>query len=666
VRRARPILLSFLSAAAAACTCSTAPGPVLVEVEPDDAPGHLDVALRIAGYGFAPAVQADFDDPARSQVDGTFEAALVDGPIRIALTDVSLLSEEEIGATLPAGSPPGEYDLEVVDPRGRIALLPSAFEIFAAECFENQTPCEDGDLCTIGDVCLGWRCRAGDPVTCRAADACRVAGTCDPTTGLCSDPNAEDGTPCSVSCPVGDTCQAGVCTPAVGGCLNAAPLARLSVGPGGGTAGETLFAFDASASADAEDPLASLQFRFDADGDGTWDGPFSSDPSLDHVHALPGIFSAAVEALDSGGLSGYATALVVVAAPGDEVRVTTAADERDAGATPDAPGGTGLSLREAIAWVNGQATPKTIVLAAPLDIVMTGAQRGLALLAPGAAVVGEPGVTLDFGGFNQACLRLQGPRQRLVGLTLVGCDGTFVSMTGSSQGSQVAQVAILGSGGTTIGIDALAHSPTGSPPASTIGPGNDLSGLAIALNVIGTDYQVVGNLVHGNEIGCVAYGERALFFRNVFARQVAAGPLAGAGLRIYGGVGRVEVRHNVFDRNGASGLQANPVAALEIRNNLFTGNAGFGVSSLAAGLTLDHNGYFANALGAVSSGLATSATDVLLDPLYMDGPGGDYRLLPASPAVDAGIDDGLDDANGPGPGRYDGEAPDLGAGESPY
>ena len=664
MRSAHPTLLAFLAATAAACTCSTAPAPVLLSVDPVETPDHRDAELRIMGRNFAPEVRVDFDDPAGSQVDGAFSAALLDGAVRIPLAEVSLVSGEEIRANLPAGAPVGTYDLEVVDPRGRVALLPSAFAVFEAECFESQTPCEDGDLCTTDDVCLGWRCRTGDAVVCEALDACHVAGTCDPATGLCSDPIAEDGTPCQISCPAGDTCQAGVCTPVVGGCLNTAPSASLSVNPGGGTTG-TVFALDASASADAEGLLASLQFRFDADGDGTWDGPFSSDPSLDHVYALPGVFSAAVEVIDPGGLSRYATALVVVAAQGDEVGVTTQADERDPGATPSQPGGTGLSLREAIAWVNGQATPRTIVLAAPLTIVMTGSQRDLSLNAPGASVVGEPGVTLDFGGFNQACFRLNGPGQLLVGVTLVGCSNTFVSMTESSLGSQVAQVAILGSGGTAVGIDALAYSPTGSPPASTIGPGNDLSGLAIALNVVGTDYQVVGNLAHGNEIGCVAYGGRALFFRNVFARQVAAGPLDGAGLRIYGGVGPVDVRHNVFDRNAASGLQANPVAALEIRNNLFTANGRFGVSAWAAGLTLDHNGYFQNALGPVSSELATGASDVLLHPLYVDGPGGDYRLLPASPAVDAGFDTGLD-VNGPGPNVYDGLAPDLGAEESPY
>ena len=53
-----------------------------------------------------------------------------------------------------------------------------------------------------------------------AADAAGVdspapdAGTCNPSTGVCCNPNASDGTECNdgLACTTGDTCQAGVCT----------------------------------------------------------------------------------------------------------------------------------------------------------------------------------------------------------------------------------------------------------------------------------------------------------------------------------------------------------------------------------------------------------------------------------------------------------------------
>lgn len=86
--------------------------------------------------------------------------------------------------------------------------------------------CDDGDACTRTDTCHGGVCVGGDPVVCAALDQCHDAGTCDPKTGACSNPDKEDGVPCNDAnaCTLGDTCQGGVCTggsPVV--CLNFNP-----------------------------------------------------------------------------------------------------------------------------------------------------------------------------------------------------------------------------------------------------------------------------------------------------------------------------------------------------------------------------------------------------------------------------------------------------------
>jgi hypothetical protein len=85
----------------------------------------------------------------------------------------------------------------------------------------DGTACDDGSACTAGETCHAGVC--GLPtatVTCTALDQCHVAGTCDPATGLCSNPPAANGTPCSDgrTCTTGDSCQSGVCTPAVSNC----------------------------------------------------------------------------------------------------------------------------------------------------------------------------------------------------------------------------------------------------------------------------------------------------------------------------------------------------------------------------------------------------------------------------------------------------------------
>jgi hypothetical protein len=77
----------------------------------------------------------------------------------------------------------------------------------------DGTACDDGDRCTVGDTCQQGVCTGGNPVVCTASDQCHVAGTCDPATGQCTNPNAADGASCDDgnACTQTDTCQAGVC-----------------------------------------------------------------------------------------------------------------------------------------------------------------------------------------------------------------------------------------------------------------------------------------------------------------------------------------------------------------------------------------------------------------------------------------------------------------------
>jgi alpha-tubulin suppressor-like RCC1 family protein len=77
----------------------------------------------------------------------------------------------------------------------------------------NGTACSDGNACTMTDVCSAGVCRGTNPVTCAPADQCHFQGTCDPTTGTCGYAPMFDGTPCNDgnACSVNDVCQAGLC-----------------------------------------------------------------------------------------------------------------------------------------------------------------------------------------------------------------------------------------------------------------------------------------------------------------------------------------------------------------------------------------------------------------------------------------------------------------------
>ncbi len=77
----------------------------------------------------------------------------------------------------------------------------------------NGTACSDGNACTQTDTCQSGVCTGTNPIACAAADVCHVTGTCDRVTGVCSQPNAPNGTSCSDgnACTQPDSCQSGTC-----------------------------------------------------------------------------------------------------------------------------------------------------------------------------------------------------------------------------------------------------------------------------------------------------------------------------------------------------------------------------------------------------------------------------------------------------------------------
>ena len=722
MRRARPTTSLLLLAGLAACTCQRAPSPVLEAVEPSQARTDAYAALTIRGEHFLSRVRVDFDAPGDSQVEGAFSLWLVAGDVRVPLAEVSLVSERELSAAIEERSAePGVYDLELLDPRGRRALLPQAFTVTPSDCrsWVDDTPCDDGDACTAGETCQGGTCQ--DPtsvvtcapssdcvavafcrrstglcveitkddgascsdgnactlsakclagactrtalVTCAPPAECRLPGTCDPGVQSCQFPAVPDGTSCvgPGTCVAGAACQAGACA-----CVNSAPLACFTVSPTSGTTPATSFAFDGSCSRDGEDPTSALQIEFDFDGSGTW-VPAGAGGQAAHVFAAAGVKVVLVRVTDTGGLAAYAERRVAVVDPSDEVLVNTSADENDPGDTPSVFTGSGFSLREAVAYLNGLAAANQLA-ARTISFSYSAVASGNLLLlspldplvAPGASIIGRPDLLLDFNGANQACLGLDAAGQTLLGLRITGCDATAILLGPRSAGSRVAECTVTATSARTGSVGIAVQS------ASTIGPGNDVSGFdtGIRFPSLG-DYLLVGNHLHGNSTGAVLTGvttagarvERNLFHANT-----------GDGLHVTSSPGLTRVVFNVFAANGQNGLSGASGTPLEVLDDLFTGNGALGVSATPASFAipgaLDHNGYSGNTGGNLSPGLALTAS-VLADPRYVDPAGGDFRLLPGSPAVDAGVDVGLD-VNGPGPGNFNGGGPDLGATETPY
>jgi len=73
--------------------------------------------------------------------------------------------------------------------------------------------------------------------------------------------------------------------------------------------------FDASSSSDA-DPFATLQARWDWEGDGSWDTTWTSTLIAQHVFVAAGVYPVKLEILDSRGFTDNATQYVAVGAAG--------------------------------------------------------------------------------------------------------------------------------------------------------------------------------------------------------------------------------------------------------------------------------------------------------------------------------------------------------------
>ncbi|MFH1532386.1 MAG: hypothetical protein ABIK09_16805 [Pseudomonadota bacterium] len=78
----------------------------------------------------------------------------------------------------------------------------------------DGVPCDDGDPCTIADTCAAGTCAPGAAANCNDGDPC-TDDACEPGVGCTQTPNilpCEDGDVCTV----GDACQGGLCVGGAG------------------------------------------------------------------------------------------------------------------------------------------------------------------------------------------------------------------------------------------------------------------------------------------------------------------------------------------------------------------------------------------------------------------------------------------------------------------
>lgn len=145
---------------------------------------------------------------------------------------------------------------------------------------------------------------------------------------------------------------------------NQAPTAHIVVFPPtmtGTTA--TTFQFDASSSSDPEDPIGSLEARWDFEDDGTYDTNFSTTKTSSKQYGTIGTKTIRLEIRDTGGLTGTTTVQVeVTVAPPENQPPTAFFDVApqsgttvtqfsfDASASSDPEDGTGVGSQIEVRW----------------------------------------------------------------------------------------------------------------------------------------------------------------------------------------------------------------------------------------------------------------------------------------------------------------------------
>lgn len=211
------VAIPLLVAVAEGCSWGEPPAFTVTGVGPPSAVSGEATILTVTVAGLTAATIVDFDDPALSEVCDHHRVELhVPGGEAVELEDVVRVSETELRGRVGADAPRYTYfDVTVVDPGGRAASLPAAFQI--VKCSAPNMACDDLEPCTYdGDVYDPQL--PGSP-----ADQCVGVD-------YCAGPlHFDDGTACQFACTRGGSvegsCLAGRCVPLPGRCEPPTPCA---------------------------------------------------------------------------------------------------------------------------------------------------------------------------------------------------------------------------------------------------------------------------------------------------------------------------------------------------------------------------------------------------------------------------------------------------------
>jgi hypothetical protein len=321
--------------------------------------------------------------------------------------------------------------------------------------------------------------------------------------------------------------------------------------------------------------------------------------------------------------------------------VTTSADEDDPGATPENPGQTGLSLREAIALANTEAGAQAVIFTASGAL---GLSWALPTITEPLSVTGP--AILDFSGSTTSspCLLVSAADSSLSLVEVRGCKGEPVHIGADAQ-SAVLSACTLHSNVGSVAVHADDAIVLYNYIQNTSGP---------SISVFGNGVQVLANLITDSpEAGVMIH--TGANDAHVLANLILN---AQTGVLIEDATS-VSLWHNTIVGSATSGMNLGTATQVDLRNNIVTHSTQFGmVATDAQFAEEDYNLLYQNGSGHCSA-CTVGPNTLTSDPLFTNPGAMDYSLQPGSPAIDSGIDLG-DDRNLASPGLYNGAGPDRG------
>jgi PKD repeat protein len=488
---------------------------------------------------------------------------------------------------------------------------------------------------------------AGDPLSAIAScdrldDHVERGGDCDDDPqgcGAACDPFGQEALSLE-NCGDGldNDCDGSIDAEATGCDDNRPPMARFVVDPGAGSVDQP-FSFDGSDTRDPEDPIGTLSFSWDFDGDGVFELLRTSDPRATWTFAAEGTHRITLRVEDPRGLAAEYTAYAIVSPREQMIVVTSTTDV----AAEDGE----TTLREAIVQANSQVGPNTIVFAGPMTIALTTGSLPVITDAD-TTIAGRPGVQIrGTAASTDFCLEANTDRATFLWFDIGECPEDGIEMHGTSH--WIGYVRSHDNGDD--GVDFSSGSGNRIGPQVEVWNNNDAG------------FELEGEMLLVEQSRASANGRGVRFSGGIPAlgTTLLRNTIIGndnAGVTIAPAVDRISIWQNTIYGNGGDGLHfdapamgATAGSEHDVRNNVFAGNGGSAIQTAGGFASLSSNAFFDNAFGTCE-GCDESPNGIESDPALVDPGSGDFRLMPGSPCIDAGEDLGL---------GYLGEAPDLGA-----